>query len=449
MRSLVRCGVALSSLGALCIPACSSSTAPNVIATSGMAASSGSTGANGSGNAGGTGVSGTANPASGSVASTGVTISSGAGATGSTSAGGVTGSTSGVGSGPGSTSGGDMDAEAQDAPSVDYAPTYDAQVVVDGGANGMVAPGLGVDTPSPPKPMVSGTARNLPFTASQADPLATKGQAGATQYGRIDPTTTLQWKLIVLLPGIGGGPGLGTSGWIASKGYHEFDVAYDDAIPGAPNAPDPRASDPATVGNTRMNQFDAKNRSPACADDACSANAPPIARPDCIEERVIKGLQYLAQKDPAGGWDWYLNPDGTMRWSDAGFFGYSYGATHAAVISVYVRLGLVVVGSGPWFEFQPEASFLRTTSATPGERAFAIYGKLDGRYPDYENNTRLMGWPGPYPFEIAVSTHGPLDGGAIPYYQGSHSILVDDQGHTEFCAQDYTECLYAFTGLGR
>jgi hypothetical protein len=32
---------------------------------------------------------------------------------------------------------------------------------------------------------------------------------------------------------------------------------------------------------------------------------------------------------------------------------------------------------------------------------------------------------------------------------GSHSILVDDQGHTEFCAQDYSQCLYAFDGAGQ
>jgi hypothetical protein len=319
------------------------------------------------------------------------------------------------------------------------------------GAMGMVAPGIGQDTPSPPKPTLGpyGTTpnRDIQFSASQIDPNAKNGHAGDKQHGRFDSSKPTKWKLIVLLPGIGGGPGLGTSGWIASRGYHEFDVAYDSAIPGAPNKPDPRASDPATVGNTRMNQFDAKGRTPSCGDDNCSANAV-VLRPDCIEERVARGLKYLAGFDPNGGWDWYLNPDGTVRWSDAGFFGYSYGATHAAVISVYVRLGLVVVGSGPWNEFHPEGSWIRTASATPGSRAYAIYGKLDGRYPDYEAETKSLGWPGPYPFEITASTHGPL-AGPVPWYMGSHSLLVDDQGHTEFCATDYSECLYAFDHAGQ
>ena len=320
------------------------------------------------------------------------------------------------------------------------------------GANGTVAPGIGQDTPAPAKPTVgmygTNTQRDITFSAASLDPNAKNGHQGDNQHGRFDSSKPTKWKLIVLLPGIGGGPGLGTSGWIASRGYHEFDVAYDSGIPGAPDKPDARATDPATVGNTRMNQFDGKGRTPACGDDKCTANAPTVQRSDSIEERVMRGIKHLAAIDPTGGWDWYLNADGTVRWSDCGFFGYSYGATHAAVISVFVRLGLVVVGSGPWNESHPEATWIRTASATPGIRAYAIYGKEDGRYPDYENETKELGWPGPYPFEIAASTHGLLTT-PVPWYMGSHSILVDDQGHTEFCATDYSECLYAFDHAGQ
>jgi hypothetical protein len=422
VRKLLHFGLVASSLGALSVAACSSPTNTVMVAPGGSGAQSGAAAGSGSNNGSGNDAGGTG----------GAGASAGASA-GSVAATGSSGSTSTTDSGTSSGSPG-MDGGLQDAPPII---PYDAQVIVDGGANGMLAPGLGADTPSPPKPMVSPGTRDIVFSASKADPMAAQGQAGATQHGRLNGAAPLQWKLIVLLPGLGGGPGLGTSGWIASKGFHEFDVAYDTSIVPPHNG----GEDPALVGNTRMNQFDAKGRMPSTGT---------ILRPDCIEERVIKGLQYLAKQDPGGGWDWYLNPDGTMRWSDAGFFGYSYGATHAAIISVYVRLGLVVSGSGPWHEFHPEGTWLRTTSATPGDRAFAIYGKLDGRYPDYETNTRLLGWQGPYPYEIPVSTKGPLPTGtAMPYYMGSHSLLVDDQGHTEFCAQDYTECLYAFLGLGR
>lgn len=423
--------------------ACSGgSTARTVVPTGAAGSQAGASGAAGvSAGGGGSSVAGASGDAGNSGAS-GATSTQGTG--GDVQGGGAAGAGSaGAGSG-GTTSVGPTDG-GTGTPSMDAA-------VTEGGAMGVVAPGLGQDTPSPPKPTLgmygNNTQRDITFSAASLDPMATKGHQGDQQHGRFDSSKPTKWKLIVLLPGIGGGPGLGTSGWIASQGYHEFDVAYDSAIPGAPDKPDARASDPATVGNTRMNQFDAKGRTPACGDDNCSANAPPVARPDCIEERVMKGLAHLAAADPSGGWDWYLNADGTVRWSDAGFFGYSYGATHAAVISVYVRLGLVVVGSGPWNESHPEATWIRTASATPGIRAYAIYGKQDGRYPDYENETKELGWPGPYPFEIPTLTQGVI-AGPTPWYMGSHSLLVDDQGHTEFCAGSNSVCLYSFDHDGQ
>src|SRR5450432_272132 len=279
-------------------------------------------------------------------------------------------------------------------------PPVDA-AVTEGGANGMTAPGLGQDTPSPAKPTIgmmgTKTQRDITFSPSSLDPMATKGHAGENQHGRFDSSKPTKWKLIVLLPGIGGGPGgLGTSGWIASRGYHEMDVAYDSGIPGAPDKPDPRNGDPATVGNTRMNQFDGKGRTPACGDDNCSAGAV-VARPDSIEERVMRGLKHLAEIDPSGGWSYYLNPDGTVRWSDCGFYGYSYGATHAAVISVFVRLGLVVVGSGPWNESHPEATWIKTASATPATGPTPSTARWTGAIPTTRPRPRRSAGQDPTP----------------------------------------------------
>ncbi|HTA18740.1 MAG TPA: hypothetical protein VK989_05585 [Polyangia bacterium] len=409
---------------------------PSGTAGSSGGGSAGESGSAGSGSAGASaGANGDAGQSGGSAGA-----SASAGANGSA---GQSGGSAGSGS-AGAATNPDGGGSAGAAP-VDAA-------IVDGGAMGVVAPGLGADTPSPAKPTIGlygkTAQRDIQFTAASLDPNATIGHQGENQHGRFDSSKPTKWKLIVLLPGIGGGPGLGTSGWIASQGFHEFDVAYDSGIPGAPDKPDPRASDPATVGNTRMNQFDGKGRTPACGDDNCSANAPTVTRSNSIEERVTRGIKHLAEVDPDGGWDWYLNADGTVRWSDCGFFGYSYGATHAAVISVYVRLGLIVVGSGPWNEGHPEATWIKTQSATPGIRAYAIYGKMDGRYPDYENETKELGWPGPYPFELSTFTQGDLTAPA-PWYMGSHSLLVDTQGHTEFCAGSNTVCLYSFDHDGQ
>src|SRR5450432_2261213 len=428
--------------------ACSASN-PVRPGTSAGAAGSQAGSAGASGSMGGAGTSGSGGSSSPQGAA-GTDPGSGAAGTGQ-AGGGAGAGQAGAGTAGAGQAGGAAGAGAAGHDGGTPAPPVDA-AVTEGGANGMTAPGLGQDTPSPAKPAIGmmGTKpqRDITFSASSLDPMATKGHAGENQHGRFDSSKPTKWKLIVLLPGIGGGPGgLGTSGWIASRGYHEMDVAYDSGIPGAPDKPDPRNGDPATVGNTRMNQFDGKGRTPACGDDNCSAGAV-VARPDSIEERVMRGLKHLAEIDPMGGWSYYLNADGTVRWSDCGFYGYSYGATHAAVISVFVRLGLVVVGSGPWNESHPEATWIKTASATPGDRAYAIYGKMDGRYPDYEAETKALGWTGPYPFEIKTTTQGLLTDPA-PWYMGSHSLLVDDQGHTEFCAGDASECLYAFDHAGQ
>jgi hypothetical protein len=441
-RSLVWAAWSMVALGGL---ACTSSNTPikNGSGTAGTGSptsgTAGAVGTAGTGSPAGVGGSSTAGDAGGGGSTTPGTAGDGAPA-GSGGPG-----TGGTGGGSGGAAGG---GSSQDGGSA----VIDAPVS-ETGANGMQAPGVGQDTPSPPKPMIGTyggkTARDITFSAASLDPMANSGHQGDNQHGRFDSSKPTKWKLIVLLPGIGGGPGLGTSGWIASQGFHEFDVAYDSAIPGAPNKPDPRATDPATVGNTRMNQFDGKGRMPSCGDDNCSANAPLVTRSNSIEERVILGVKHLAELDPMGGWDWYLNADGTFRWSDAGFFGYSYGATHAAVISVYVRLGLVVVGSGPWNEGHPEATWIRTASATPGSRAYAIFGMQDGRYPDYANETKMLGWgPGPYPFVIPTLTTGPLTD-PTPWYMGSHSLQVNNQGHTEFCAGSNSVCLYSFDHAGQ
>jgi hypothetical protein len=444
-RSWVVAMVSLATFGAL---ACTSGGKVQTGAAGTSGSQAGTSGGAGTGTAGTAGTSGSGGTSSaagdgggGAGSAAGTSGGGGSSDTAGTSGGGGSSATAGTSGGGGS--GGPTDGGAGSG-------VVDAPVS-DGGANGVTAPGIGEDSPRPPKPtigMYSGKPqRDITFTAASLDPMANAGHQGESQHGRFDSSKPTKWKLIVLLPGIGGGPGLGTSGWIASRGYHEFDVAYQSSIPGAPNKPDPRATDPATVGNTRMNQFDGKGRVPSCGDDNCTANVQ-VTRANSIEERVMRGIKHLAQVDPTGGWDWYLNPDGTVRWSDCGFFGYSYGATHAAVISVYVRLGLVVVGSGPWNEGHPEATWIRTASATPGARAYAIFGKMDGRYIDYTNETKMLGWPGPYPFEIKTSTHGLLTDPA-PWYMGSHSLQVDDQGHTEFCATDYSECLYAFDGAGQ
>jgi hypothetical protein len=136
-----------------------------------------------------------------------------------------------------------------------------------------------------------------------------------------------------------------------------------------------------------------------------------------------------------------LNQDGSMRWSDGCFVGYSYGASHLAVIARYVRLGLGVSASGPQSEGHPDASWIKQPSATPLERLFAIYGSDDGpATPGHYNDTTLaLGYIG----DVLMTSPTPTPGS--PPFMGSHRIEVDGLGHTEFCAGNPPAyCQYMF-----
>ena len=199
--------------------------------------------------------------------------------------------------------------------------------------------------------IVDAKRHDVRFSARTADPAVSDGNShpDSMQAGTVDTSVPLKKKLCVVLPGIGNGPGQGIGFWAAGKGYHVFSVAYSNAIGAGDGTPD-------AMGNTRMNQFDGKGRTPAAAN---------TTRADSIEGRTIKGLQYLAEHDQGADWGWFLNQDGTMRWSDGCFIGYSYGATHLAVIARYVRIALGVSTSGPQSEGHPDSTWLKIPSATP------------------------------------------------------------------------------------
>jgi hypothetical protein len=296
------------------------------------------------------------------------------------------------------------------------------------GATGTAGTTTAGDTPAWRAMMPSDNMRhNVTFSAKTADPANAAAMDGAShpgnnQIAEVDATKPLKKKLCVVLPGIGNGPGQGIGDWAAGQGYHVFQVAYSNDLQAAPDG----TTNPDEPGNTRMNQFDGKGRTPANAN---------TQRFDSIEERVIKGIQYLVTADPGADWGWYLNQDGTMRWSDGCFIGYSYGASHLAVIARYVRLGLGVSVSGPQAEGFPNATWLKTPSATPVERMWAMWGSQDEPAPTdngyashYTTTTMTLGYIG----SVVHTTVGGALG--TPPLMGSHRISVDGEGHTEFCA---------------
>jgi hypothetical protein len=397
--------------------ACSSeSTGTTHVGASGAAGTSGASGATGAagdgaaatGAAGNPGSSGSAgNPGSSGAAGDGVPATGTAGNPGSSGAAGTNGAagSTGTAGAAGTTAGAGGTTGAAGATAAGDTPAWRA----------MMAP--------------DGQNHNVRFTAQAADPTNAAAMDGASHAGNpqiaeVDMSKPLKKKLCVVLPGIGNGPGQGIGDWAGGQGYHVFQVAYSNDLEMAPNGD----TNPDTPGNTRMNQFDGKGRTPSNAD---------IKRFDSIEGRVIAGINYLVEHDPGGDWGWFLNQDGTMRWSDGCFIGYSYGATHLAVIARYVRLGLGVSVSGPQSEGFPGASWLKMPSATPVERMWAMWGTLDepamtdnGYKSHYTVTTGLLGYIG----DVVHTTVGGGNALGTPPLMGSHRISVDGQGHTEFCA---------------
>ncbi|HVZ75066.1 MAG TPA: hypothetical protein VHJ20_21940 [Polyangia bacterium] len=302
-----------------------------------------------------------------------------------------------------------------------------------GGASGGSTGAGGVgDTPPWREMMVLDAKRHsVKFTAKQLDPMVSDptSHPNDMESADVDTSKPLKKKLCVVLTGIGTGPGQGIGFWAASQGYHVFSVAYSNAIGAGDGSPD-------AMGNTRMNQFDGGGRTPAATN---------TTRADSIEGRLLKAIEYLKTNDQGADWGWYLNQDGTMRWSDGCFIGYSYGATHLAVIARYVRIGLGVSTSGPQSEGHPDSTWLKIPSATPVERMWAIWGSNDEPAPTdngykshYTVTTGLLGYLGDVVHTMQDAPAG------TPPYKGSHRLSVDGQGHTEFCASGHPYCSYMF-----
>jgi hypothetical protein len=368
-----------------------------------------SAGASGvAGASGGAGASG----AAGARASAGASGSAGASAV--AGVGGVAGAagSSGTDGGAGSAGGSDGGADASRS---------------EGGASGS---GVGVDTPAPRAINTDHAGfREKTFTAQSLDPTATQGHATSTEYAAVDTSKPLMKELCVVLTDMGAPPGIATADWMYPHGFHVLQIAYQNDVTMGP-AGDTNANTP---GDTRMDQFDGKGR----------VTWVTIKRADSLEARVIKALQHMVTADPGGDWGWYLNADGSVRWSDGCFVGFGYGGTMAAVIARNVRLARAVSLSAPTAEGRPDAAWLKASSTTPLERVFAIFGQNDtpASAGGYEATTAALGYLGPLTHAGLTATPD-----AANPYGGSHRLELDGSSKGSYCnaGADYPPCLYSF-----
>jgi hypothetical protein len=263
---------------------------------------------------------------------------------------------------------------------------------------------------------------------------------------RVDTSKPIQGKLVITLPGICGGPGGGgLEGTVISLGFHVFQPQTQSCVNSAPDKykqmleKDPNDAEAnRQVGDARMELWDGVDRV-----DWVTVN-----KGESIAERTLVAIQAGMKQDPGADWGYYLNADGSVRWTDVFIMGYSWGAQSAAMIASYVRFGRVFCASGPQAEQFPNATWITHKWATPADRMFMIVG-FNEPYPSMDkvdiapNTVTSMvdtvtkaGWLGP-PVNVLPGDKGPYTGkhlfaavAKFPYDQHSPG------GHGIYCNND-------------
>jgi hypothetical protein len=285
--------------------------------------------------------------------------------------------------------------------------------------------GAGDADPVAPRPLAVDplTACNceLDFSPLDLDPDAdvssSPTHAGDTQHMKVDPSKPMQGKLAVVLGGIGGGPGPGgIYGYAVSRGFHAFMVATQTNESSAPDeykdSQDPE--DNRQVGDARLEAWDGTDR----------VSWLDVQRPGSVEHRTELALAHAAEQDPGGDWGWYLNSDGSVRWTDVILVGYSFGSQTIAMVSKYKRFGRALITSGPTDEGFPSATWITEPSVTPLERMFVMVGSSD--IGDKIETVQAAGWLGD-PLDVNAGALGPFT---------ANILVLVGQGHSEMCAGD-------------
>jgi hypothetical protein len=267
------------------------------------------------------------------------------------------------------------------------------------GAAGMGAAGTGAangDTPPP---------RALNVTIAPG--AHTHGAMGVIGSSGMDNTGNrkMAGKLIIDL-GVDSG---GYQGYLGKRGFHVIGVSFHHCAHidswGAPYGRDYHM-------NCRFTTFDGMQRGGAENDANGAVNAT-----NNIAYKVKTGLTMLNQMFPTEDWGYFLNQDGSVRWSDVGFTGYSHGAQTAAALAHLVRLYRAVSRSGPRDNncgkgvgacppnpasppYDPAcastgiAAWQDLPFVTPVERVYSFAGTQDGQYGDDQFSTFHMKYRG-------------------------------------------------------
>ncbi|HTM43577.1 MAG TPA: hypothetical protein VL137_01405 [Polyangiaceae bacterium] len=270
-------------------------------------------------------------------------------------------------------------------------------VVAAGGSGGDVATG-GVSQGGSPgggaggDPDAAGdTPPQRPLNVLAPPMQITHGNAG------LDPRAAKMMGKLVVELGVDSGSYVP---WLGKRGFHVIGVSFLHCNIGNNLGRDHN-------GDCRLNTFDGMPHG--------DQNA--VGPADSISGKVLSTITSLDMQYPEEDWGYFLNADGSVRWSDVAFSGMSHGSSTAARIGMAVRLYRAVSRSGPRDngcgvgqapgDFDPNnppwdpncdinsiSSWLDETPATPIDRFYAMVGKTDVEYGDIMFTMNRIGFRG-------------------------------------------------------
>jgi hypothetical protein len=276
------------------------------------------------------------------------------------------------------------------------------------------------------------------FKPSQADPDVNPATtfSDGNEVALIDPrAATIMGKLVVTLGGSGSTAGYvgGVGNFVAARGFHVFAVTYYTEY-------NIVRADAAFYGDARLEVFEGVDHT-----EKYEFATVHIGKPDCIEVRVAKGLKYLQGLYPEEDWGYYLNADGSVRWSDVIVAGMSHGASAAARIGMVRTLAGAVslagprdnsCGTDPACAAGTIATWFSEVPKTPVDRFYAMTGAIDAQHPEHLLAMQKIGYVGQVVDVDAI---------AMPY-NATRRLKTTSGDHTDFCgvAKYQDACNYMF-----
>ncbi len=214
------------------------------------------------------------------------------------------------------------------------------------------------------------------FRPSQADPAITTFDN--LQYAYVDQSVPNCNRLLVFLPGTTGTPYFYREilKHAATLGYHSLGLMY----------PNNRAVGTLCAIHDRRNPDCPRDVRLEILDGTDRTSLVEVDRTHCIENRLIRALQYVASQHPSEGWERFLKEDEIIVWDHVAIAGHSQGGGHAAMIAKRYEVNrCLIFAAADWFPFEDRlANWPSEPGATPAHRHY-LFGHVRDPLVDWDH----------------------------------------------------------------